>query len=178
MGALSSAGSGAATGATVGSVVPGVGTLIGAGIGAATGLGGSLISKHANNKATDTQAKAAAEALAYQKQKDAQDRADNEKLVAMQKAQWDAEQAHRAPYRAAASALLGQNAERMHLGSLGQGGAPAMHSGLPSGGSGTMSPAPRTLSSLAGMFQASPETETPQLSLSDVLNGTWNRRVN
>jgi hypothetical protein len=140
-------------------------------------IAGAVIGSKSNSQANQTQAKAAAEALAYQKQKDAQDQANYEKQQAALKAQWDAEQARRAPYRAAAEALLRQNGSRLGLSVPESQAPPTMPLGWSSNGTGTTAPTPRTLSSVAGLSQyGAPPVIAPQMSLSDVLNGGWSGR--
>ena len=140
-------------------------------------IAGSVIGSRANDKATATTNSYNQQALEYQKQKDAQDRADAQKLLDLQAAQYAANQARRAPYYAAAQALLGQNSNRLGLGTLPMwtgSSQPAVGSSSQVASAGS-SP---TLSSLAGIpTNSAPQAvQAPQLSLSDVLNGSWTGR--
>ncbi len=152
----------------------------------ATGITSAVISSRANNKAADTTNNYNQQALDYQKQKDAQDRADAQKLLDAQAAQYAANQARRAPYYAAAQDLLGQNAARLGLGSLPLWtGSSAPPSGTATASTANTSTTQNpngqpTLSSLAGNSTSPtsiPGISVPQLTLNDVLSGSWSGRA-
>jgi hypothetical protein len=110
-------------------------SLIGAGSAAASGI----ISSKANKNAQNTQAQTADKTLEYEKQKDAEERAYRDKVDAQAKAQFDAKEAMRAPYRQASNGLLASEMARLGI-------------SLPSSG-GSADPLiaqPRTLADLAG----------------------------
>lgn len=69
--------------------------IVAAGIGAAGMLGGSILGARSAGKAADTQAKAAADALAFEKEQEAK-----------RERQWEADQRRLSPYRLAAASVL------------------------------------------------------------------------
>lgn len=73
--------------------------VIAAGVGAAGALGGGILASKGAGKAADASAKANADALAWEKQK-------FEEEQALQRQQWEAEQAQAAPRRALRDAYL------------------------------------------------------------------------
>ncbi len=68
---------------------------------AGAGIYGAHKAGDANELATQTQAKSAADAIALQREQDAQTQKNFDTQQAASKAQWDAQQQIRAPYRAA-----------------------------------------------------------------------------
>ena len=156
--------------------IPGAGW-IGPAISGAAAVGGSLIGKHSNNKANDTQAKAAADALALQKDNEMERRKEYNDSLALQKAQWDAEQARLAPRRAIQDQLLAKYASQygMNLGSLAGAASPVPFApgGVSTANSATASP--RTLASLAGPTGDPMVTPSPANNLGNVFD--WSNSV-
>lgn len=93
-----------------------------AGIGAGASLLGGIMGNRAASKASKMEAASNAAALEYQKQKDAQDRADA-------KAQWDAHQAQLQPYLRARASIF----KRYGI-PIDSGPAPMPTGGMPAGG--------------------------------------------
>lgn len=77
-----------------------------AGIGAAGTLGGAALGARANNKATEAQRRTAEQALAFEREQEMQRRKEYEEQQARLKAEWDAYQERRRPYREAAEKLI------------------------------------------------------------------------
>jgi hypothetical protein len=146
---------------------------------AAISGGASLISgllgNKGSNRAAQAQERAAAEALAYQREQDAKEEQRYREQQAALKAQWEAQQQQRAPFRAAAEALLRQNASRMGLNMPTSSTPPTMPAGWTPDSAGALA-RPKTLSSLAGMSDTTPVMSAPQLTISDILNGSWSQR--
>lgn len=86
---------------------------IAAGITAAGALASSKVSSNSNERAMETQAKADAEALALARENEARRRQEYDALIAAEKAQWEAEEARRTPYRQASLGILGGAADRL-----------------------------------------------------------------
>jgi len=147
-----------------------------AAITAGAGLGAAALSSHGNSQANKTNARAAEQALEQEKLAAAEDKRRYDEQQAALKAQWEAKQAERAPYRQAALNLLRQQGGRLGLGDVGMAEAPAM----PAGWNPNASPVPtsqaRTLSSYAGLQtpeEAPVPLQAPKLTLADIMNGSW-----
>ena len=94
-----------------------------AGVTAAGALAGSALSSRATNRASGIQARSLQEALTFEREKEAEDRRRYEEQQALLKAQWDAEQERRRPFREAAERLI-----------RGRGGSvPSRSAGMPVG---------------------------------------------
>jgi len=77
-----------------------------AAITAAGGLLGGGLSSRASNRASTQQARAAEEALRFEREQAAEDKRRYDEQQAALKAQWDAEQERRRPYREAAERII------------------------------------------------------------------------
>lgn len=137
---------------------------------------GGLIGKHSSNKSADLQYRAAQQALEFEKQKEAERKAEYDKQQSELKAQWEAEQARREPYRRAAAAVLSQAGRRLGLGDLGAGAS--LSRPMPAGWDGTVASKvakpSMNLGSLAGYSAApDPTSTTPQLNLGNLAD--WSR---
>lgn len=84
--------------------LPGPGTI--ALIQGAATLGGAAIGARSNNKATEAQRRTAEQALAFEREQEMQRRKEYEEQQARLKAEWDAYQERRRPYREAAEKLI------------------------------------------------------------------------
>jgi hypothetical protein len=153
-------------------------------VAAAAIMGGASIygakkSGDANKKASQVQGKAADDALIYQKEQDLKAEARQREIDAKLEAQWNAQEARKAPLRALQDQLIGQTAGRMglNLGSLGGASRP---SSMPTGWSpNTGVNVPRgTLGSLAGYQPEMSEQELPEgYTIQDILADRWGSRA-
>jgi len=73
----------------------------------------ALMQKQASGTATKEESKHLAEALAFEREKEARRRAEYDQMIAAEKAQWEAEQARIEPYRNASLGILGGAADRL-----------------------------------------------------------------
>lgn len=78
-----------------------------AGIQGAATLGGAVLASRGSSKASQLQYRTAQEALAFEREQEMQRRKEYEAQQAQLKAEWDAYQERRRPYREAAERLLG-----------------------------------------------------------------------
>jgi multidrug efflux pump subunit AcrA (membrane-fusion protein) len=128
--------------------------LITAAVGAGTQIVGAKIQSGANKRATaaqtratDAQTHATDQALAHERDVELRRRQEYDMEQAAARAQWDADQARRAPYREFAESLLRRRAGRVGL-SLGDASGPAPMGSMP--GVGSSPNAGTTLGSLVG----------------------------
>lgn len=153
-------------------------TLLAAGVTAVAGLGGAKLASSASSKASKLSAAANAEALAFERQK-------YEEEQSQAKAQWEAQEAQQAPYRAARYSFAKQLASRYGI-EMPEMVTPTFPGvgGVTGGGrvGGSVQPAQAmTLSRLAGMApqQAAPiEPSTPALMPPPIMTlGDFGRRT-
>ena len=146
----------------------------------------------ANKQASEIESRAAQEAIALDREKEARRQREYDQMIAAEKAKWEAEQRkldeldqRESPYRAASLGILGQASDRLGL-NLGALGA---YPGAMSGSYGT-SAAPRvasspyssgSLGSLGGLVPTAtdplPEPAPPKMTLADLMkiktSGDW-----
>lgn len=102
---------------------------------------GSALSGKGNSRASKTQAQTADKALAYEREKDAEEKAYRDKVDAEARARFMAEEAMRAPYRQASNGLLASEMARLGFSLPSSGGsAPPL-----------IASKPKTLGDLAGL---------------------------
>lgn len=141
---------------------------------------GGVLNSRANNKATQSQERANAEAIAMAKDNEKRRREEYDRAEALSKAQWDAEQARLEPYRAAQNGLLGQASSRLGL-NIGQIGAKPYQS-LSGASANSGVSQPRTLAQLAGSGYVPPGVgaevqAAPKLTIADIANWGSPRRM-
>lgn len=156
-------------------------------IGAGASAYGSKKASDANTEASRIQAQSNADALAFAREQEARRQKEYDQQIAAEKAQWEAEQARLAPYRAASYGILGQAADRLGM-SLGELGGAGGYSGSRaySGPSSAGKDSGRRVDSLASLANGNvegaltPETpamEAPKLTLADIIRmksaGDW-----
>lgn len=144
-----------------------------AGTAGAAGIYGANKSSETAQQGQKQQADANADAIAEQQRQDAIQKQEFDQQQAAAKAQWDAEQNIRAPYRAAGSAALGSLGDILGVNFRGGGGAPSGSGTAPTpsqGGSGPTpqgidwtASAPALTQSLTNYFQKAgvPASEVP-----------------
>lgn len=93
----------------------GLGTAIGGAATAGAMVYGAHKQSSAARKAGDQQARAIEQQLQFERENELRRREEYDRAEAERKAQWDAEQSRRAPYRAAADAILRRRMGQMGL---------------------------------------------------------------
>lgn len=89
--------------------------LITAGITGGTAVAGALVNRSAQKSATKAQTQATDQALAFERENELRRRQEYDQSQAEARAQWDAEQARKAPYREMGDAMLRRRAERLGI---------------------------------------------------------------
>lgn len=146
----------------------------GAAIGAGASLAGSLFSNKGNKRATQaqTQANQSAEVLAREQMAEDKRRYDEQQVL--MKAQWDAQEARREPWRRALAQRFGiPFPSAATAASIAPGisqAPPGWDPGAPTGRSKLMPG--QTLGTMAGLLPQG-QIEAPKLTLGDL--GAWNR---
>ena len=147
---------------------------------------GSHKQSSSNNRATDTQAKADQEAIKLARENEARRRQEYDQLIAAEKAQWEAEEARRAPYRQASLGILGGAADRLGYDLSGLSAAPSSAKATRGGTSKVPSYVQDSLGGLSGFQPVTPPIEVPEperMTLADLgrmrSSGDWRtgRRV-
>lgn len=124
-----------------------------------------VMQSKANKRATDAQSKSTAEALAFERDNELRRRQEYDRSEAESRAQFDAEQARKAPFREMADVILRRRAERLGIPFSPR--SAALQSGMPA----QQQPAPR-LSSLTGTQQSGMPPNPQGLSLGDLARQT------
>ena len=147
-----------------------------AAISGATTLAGAAIGGKGNKRAAESQERSNSEAIALARENEARRRQEYDQAQALQRQQWDAEQARLEPYRNARLALLAGQSRRLglNIGSLGgaRPSGPPPGAGRPAGVSRGSS-----IGALGGYSGPVEALEAPRLSIQD-LAGWGARRMN
>jgi hypothetical protein len=78
-------------------------------------VAGALVKRSAEKNATQAQTQATDQALAFERENELRRRQEYDQSQAEARAQWDAEQARKAPYREMGDAILRRRAERLGI---------------------------------------------------------------